>query len=325
MNKLILVFIIFSQALYASEVMTVDGESFTVDLARLSCRPLDNKGVVFNSICIRALEAAQEEDSKRAECNFQLIINHNEMVSPYLKSSVGQNALGQACFLKGLAGSNMEGFSLRQEGSNGDWMQKWDEGRKYNAGLTPYFSKDSAKEREVYARHLSESGLNPNGELFKILVYAVGYIRMTTYHWMTLLKRSAEAPRSCRRNGINVTMLCQNDEFKSAYKRRVRLVEGINSLNTPLLTEDFKKKLKDARGRRLFGHNIMCGKDVNGLPIYAYPRQCEDQFTINQDVLDEISKGPCKRLYDQAANPAFSEIIFGESAEEKLIFAPDLN
>jgi len=241
-------------------------------------------------------------------CQFTLYGGHYDDTIKFIHDP---NAILQSCFNGNRSGDNFDELVIYQPNSLGNWMSDLDP--SYNGGLTPKVIEDGSLDDVI-----EKMSLPVKRETLIQMLNSIGYMKLTSYHWMTLIKKSFDF---CKEKEAIIKFECAGPQLKdNGFERRVREAQGEFLYETG---DDLSalKNIRDLRGRKAFLTNRLCALDVEGKPIMAFPEHCGQTHRIDKKALKNIKTGECGKLWNQAASKRFSAWSNGsERAAKEIIF-----
>ena len=255
--------------------------------------------------------------SADSTCKLNLLWGHGgaaKVKKAIKKRNIKGENLFQGC---GVFNNGDNKYQLNQIGFNGDWMSYLSPTN--NGGLIPIMSYEANRHyykyntfglddrekmseyKSIYSKHERQK-IDDLSELYGVRsreiidgLNAVGFIRMTHYHWASLVKRADDliSQKSCQQ--VEINFICHNDEPETRggalddriYNRRMNRSKfsHIQNLDPTLLS--------DAEGSPIVYHEKKCVHDMDGNTIYSIPRKCNESHVIDKEVLDSYKSGSC--------------------------------
>ena len=230
--------------------------------------------------------------------------------------------IGQGC---GIANFKYGGVNTQiwQTGYNGDWSSKIsliDNGglnpimnpknlalvnkhknMKNLKGLKRLIRQYSDDEKNFISKNFSDLGIS-NAEI-KAGIKAVGFVRLTHYHWAALVKEADSLISNGTCKKVSINFIC-HDEFdiyegdngekkydedlgNDTYKKRISRATFGDFFNID------RRALVDARGFAIPYEIQSCGKSSTGKDFESVPQQCGESHIFDADTLKEYKSGSC--------------------------------
>ena len=252
----------------------------------------------------------------RLKCTSDLVWGHT-WVMQHLREhqypGVSSQYIGQGCSAKDVSTIPM---AIYQSGSNGTWDAELNP--ENNGGLNPKFSSTTRSEEKVngpdkinliidelkavsetYRELLKDFPLKD----FATIVNAVGFMRLSQYHWLALMKNSEKLMREKNCKTTTIRFTCINDAYYQKgmttfeWNRRLAFAQGQGVFGSR-----YKDKWIDRSGGNFLFHPLVCGKSRTGQVIKSIPLKCGESYQLDQAQINAIKSGPCGALYNKVSD-----------------------